>query len=267
MKIHYAKYNLKPRSFISKHMSLEGILLRYDDSIDVSYSLYHPIASLGDIGIEDYLSDQNSLKRVKELSLSNKESKRIQVSSYKLCKSVEEAMQVEESVVKIKTSSLKDALKALESLENKELILDANAQLMHSDILELEKASILNLRYIEDPVSDSSLTTSLPVGSDFIDYDNYDIKVLKPTGFNHSLGNKLDKPSVVTSYMDHPLGQIIAARYALENKIHDPCGLMTHGLFEENAYSELLSSKGAFIFSDYKKLFELLENERWAEVS
>jgi O-succinylbenzoate synthase len=56
--------------------------------------------------------------------------------------------------------------------------------------------------------------------------------------------------SVFTSYMDHPLGQSYAAYVAGSYRERDPlsvdthCGLMTHGLFEPNAFTELLADAG-----------------------
>jgi O-succinylbenzoate synthase len=58
-----------------------------------------------------------------------------------------------------------------------------------------------------------------------------------------------DVELAVTSYMDHPLGQCFAAfeaaRLATEPDIRVAlCGLQTHGLFEENEFSERLGKPG-----------------------
>jgi O-succinylbenzoate synthase len=55
------------------------------------------------------------------------------------------------------------------------------------------------------------------------------------------------KKVVVTSYMDHPLGQAFAAweagRLALQFPgLVERCGLQTHGLFEPNAFTEALGA-------------------------
>lgn len=49
---------------------------------------------------------------------------------------------------------------------------------------------------------------------------------------------------VVTSYLDHPLGQVFAAYEAAEWGVKEVCGLQTHGAFEMNDFSELLGEVG-----------------------
>ena len=80
---------------------------------------------------------------------------------------------------------------------------------------------------------------------------------------------------VVTSYMDHPIGQAYAAYQAgmLDKKflgVCDHAGLMTHGLFEPNAFSEKLGKVqphwpdigGAGLGFD-----ELLESLEWTDLN
>ena len=52
------------------------------------------------------------------------------------------------------------------------------------------------------------------------------------------------KPIVITSYMDHPMGQFGAAYFAA---LHPAprCGLFTHVLYEKNEFSERIVSDGA----------------------
>mgnify|MGYP003676625194 CR=1 FL=1 len=49
-----------------------------------------------------------------------------------------------------------------------------------------------------------------------------------------------DQRVVVTSAMDHPLGQCFAAREAARFGCREVCGLQTHGLFRESVFSEVL---------------------------
>lgn len=49
---------------------------------------------------------------------------------------------------------------------------------------------------------------------------------------------------IVTSYMDHPLGQCFSAYEAARMGLSEICGLQTHGLFEKNAFIEALGSVG-----------------------
>jgi O-succinylbenzoate synthase len=50
---------------------------------------------------------------------------------------------------------------------------------------------------------------------------------------------------VVTSYMDHPVGQLHAAAVAARMATNPRCGLVTHVLFEPDAFSEQLRLDGA----------------------
>ena len=54
-----------------------------------------------------------------------------------------------------------------------------------------------------------------------------------------------DGEVVVTSYMDHPVGQSFAAYVAASHRVSARCGLFTHVLYEPNAFSERLRADGA----------------------
>ncbi len=67
----------------------------------------------------------------------------------------------------------------------------------------------------------------------------------------------------MTSYLDHPLGQLICARWALEHNIQNECGVHSHTFYEENKYSRLFSKTAEFKFDAVDSFFKLLENEPW----
>jgi len=81
---------------------------------------------------------------------------------------------------------------------------------------------------------------------------------------------------VITSYMDHPVGQCYAAYMAglLDKKylglVNKRCGLMTHGLYEPDAFTDLLGKKS----SEWKSpdggtglgFDGLLESLNWAKL-
>jgi len=48
----------------------------------------------------------------------------------------------------------------------------------------------------------------------------------------------------VTSYMDHPVGQLFAAYVAAKHATSSRCGLVTHVLYEKNAFIEQLGIDG-----------------------
>jgi o-succinylbenzoate synthase len=54
-----------------------------------------------------------------------------------------------------------------------------------------------------------------------------------------------DGEIVVTSYMDHPVGQFGAAYIAATHDVSPRCGLMTHVLYEPDAFIERIGREGA----------------------
>lgn len=54
-----------------------------------------------------------------------------------------------------------------------------------------------------------------------------------------------EREVVVTSYMDHPIGQFGAAYVAATHRVSARCGLMTHVLYEPDAFIERIERDGA----------------------
>ncbi len=64
--------------------------------------------------------------------------------------------------------------------------------------------------------------------------------VLKPAVDRVEGVEDLGQGFIVTSYLDHPLGQVYAALHAGRIGVEEVCGLQTHGVFEESEFSECL---------------------------
>lgn len=74
---------------------------------------------------------------------------------------------------------------------------------------------------------------------------------------------------VVTSYMDHPIGQFGAAYVAATNKAAARCGLMTHVLYEPNAFIERVERDGARLLPPRGTgigFDDLLEKLQWTSI-
>lgn len=56
---------------------------------------------------------------------------------------------------------------------------------------------------------------------------------------------RFDGEIVVTSYMDHPVGQFGAAYVAATHRVSTRCGLFTHVLYESNAFIDAIRADGA----------------------
>jgi O-succinylbenzoate synthase len=108
---------------------------------------------------------------------------------------------------------------------------------------EAEKAAI---DFLEDPVpyfsgswerlaKESGLTMALDRNLEKA-LSEVEVQVVKPAVQEMKSGPRV----IVTSYMDHPLGQTFAAWEAARVKVKEICGLQTHGLFEANEFIEAL---------------------------
>ena len=135
------------------------------------------------------------------------------------------------------------------------LRVDFNGVLTPALFLEFGRAAadlIARVDFIEDPVpydelvwqglqADSGLPLALDralgrVGAGF------DVRVWKPAVETQPL---LLEPVVVTSYMDHPVGQVFAAwESACFQGRQELAGLLTHRLFEPDAFTERLAASG-----------------------
>jgi O-succinylbenzoate synthase len=105
-----------------------------------------------------------------------------------------------------------------------------------------------------------------------------DILVLKPAVMNpehiFALARALDVPVAVTSYLDHPLGQVsaawVAAR-ALQDRVPLVSGgLATHLVYEPNRFSEELFVENAHLLAPLGTGFgfdECLEDTEWQAIS
>lgn len=70
-----------------------------------------------------------------------------------------------------------------------------------------------------------------------------DVIIHKPA--LHESFPQTDKEVVVTSYMDHPVGQFGAAYIAATHRVSARCGLFTHVLYERDAFIEQIRSSGS----------------------
>lgn len=150
---------------------------------------------------------------------------------------------------------------------------------------QLDPTIFLQLEYIEDPLKASAqewfeLQEELGVtfARDFVAVENseahYFVRVIKPAvqdGFALLAAEPASVEVVVTSYLDHPLGQAAAAYTAalLNQKCSDRClspGLLHHHVYVKNEFSELLNSNGPKFLPVEGTGFgfdHLLERQKW----
>jgi len=287
MRVFTSPYTLKLKSdFSGVHKSSEGVLIKLIDEYSVEkYSLYHPIESLGDLSLQGFYKNQNLreklLGKIKKCFISEKEKTAGVVTSYCLCSSQKELFEKTDQflnsgfkLIKLKAHRLSDLDFALLKETPFTYILDFNGQeeVKSFKCLDALSQSFLSgrVKYVEDPYKNlEKLNFSL--AGDFIDYGLLaDYKVVKPTAFDQFAPSQTpidfaDK-LVVTSYLDHPLGQLLSAKWAIEQGVQQECGLWTHVLYEPNKFSELLGTRGRLDLSVADDFLHLLNKEKWTEV-
>ena len=287
MKVFYSPYRLEPKNeFSGLYRDIDGILLKFinEKTHAESFSLYHPIVALGDLSLEKFLSSEESrrllLKKINNLSIDDSEALSGVVKSYYLSLSADDLIKKAKAVqdkgfkiVKLKASNLNSIdFDTLEELPF-DYIFDFNGQekVVNFENLNDSHKEFLNqrLEYIEDPYV-TKRKMYFKLASDFIDYgEESDVRIVKPTGFNHATPESLGalgsrSELVVTSYLDHPLGQFLAAKWAIGNKISNHCGLWSHKLFKQNKYSELFSESGKIDLKQKSSFIKLLNHENWS---
>lgn len=103
--------------------------------------------------------------------------------------------------------------------------------------------------------------------------DSAKVLVIKPASqcekeFNSA--NQSKQRLIVTSYLDHPLGQLSAAYVAAKTfKISDQCGLLSQHAYQVNEFSERLKNEGARLIPPSGTGFgfdDLLENVLWKKL-
>lgn len=80
---------------------------------------------------------------------------------------------------------------------------------------------------------------------------------------------RFDGEIVVTSYMDHPVGQFFAANVAATHRVSARCGLFTHALYEPDAFIERIRADGARLLPPVGTgigFDDLLEDLPWTKI-
>jgi O-succinylbenzoate synthase len=147
------------------------------------------------------------------------------------------------------TVKLKDASRLPDGVR---IRIDFNAALDAEDFVRI--AATLpreRIDFIEDPCSydadvwrDLRARTGLRLAVDRgLACDAVDVLVHKPA--LQASWPSFDGEIVVTSYMDHPVGQLMAACLAASHEVSDRCGLMTHVLYEPDPFIDAIRTDGA----------------------
>jgi O-succinylbenzoate synthase len=159
--------------------------------------------------------------------------------------------------------------------------IDFNATLTAEQFLRIaETLPREQIDFIEDPcpyddrtwrylheTTHMRLALDLAVAGDRQQATEFDVLVHKPAlqewpSFNGEI--------VVTSYMDHPVGQLCAAYVAATHRVSARCGLMTHVLYEPDEFGERMRADGARLVAPGGTgigFDDLLESLPWTKLS
>ena len=244
MEIFFHRYRLIPRrslSAMARPGPREGALLRIGDGV----ADLHPWPELGDLPLSEQLAALAAGRptRQAQASLAMAEADGL---ARRAGRSLFEGLEIPEShwpgvdpppefdTIKIKgLQAYPDGLR---------LRLDFNTALTSEQFLRIARELPRErVDFIEDPCAwdpgtwralreETGLRLALDLagGPDAVLSDAWDVLVYKPaTG---AALPQTDRELVVTSYMDHPIGQLFAAWYAARHRVSRRCGLMTQVL-------------------------------------
>lgn len=307
-KIEYSPYKLKYKNL---NKFREGALLKFDFDGLVGYADCHPWEELGDVKLKDQLSllKQNKITPLIANSIKyaflDAKGRAINYNFFKNLKIPKShflinhidllneklllTLQDEKfSHIKIKLgNNLSLELEKLQKYSHFSFIwrFDFNSKIDSVKYCQFihEIKAFLNIDLSEDPFtfenetwkSVENLTNiSLALDRNLSDNLNHNfILVIKPAidPLESLIENIHEKRFYLTTYLDHPLGQSVAAYFAGIFYSHFPnniltCGLLTHKIYEENPYSIEITTK-TNEFSHAKGngfgFDELLKKEKW----
>lgn len=275
MQIRVHRYSLMPRrrlSGVAAPGPRSGALLRVGDG----FADLHPWPELGDLPLEEQLAmlargemTAQSAASV-HLARMDGEARSRGVSLFKGLTIPESHWTGNDPPAGFDTVKIKGVMPVPEHVR---IRIDFNATLTADEFLTIaETLPRERIDFIEDPCPYEAATwarlraaTGLRLALDRMP-GIADVLVHKPAlqaEFPRGAG---EVEIVVTSYMDHPLGQFGAAYVAATHTTSARCGLMTHVLYEPDAFIErvehdgarLLPPKGTGLGFD-----DLLENLPW----
>lgn len=251
MRVFVHRYRLIPRRALSALAGArprEGALLRVEDG----FADLHPWPELGDLPLDDQLAllarDSPTAQARASLRLAalDGDARRRGVSLFEGLTIPESHWPGNEPADGFDTVKTKGVMPVPDHVKVR---IDFNGTLTAEEFVRV--AATLRkeqIDFIEDPCpyDDSTwrelrATTGLRLALDRYE-GTADVLVHKPA-LSESFPKHQDV--VVTSYMDHPVGQFGAAYLAATHRVNARCGLFTHVLYEPDAFLDRIEAEGA----------------------
>jgi O-succinylbenzoate synthase len=284
MNVWIHRYQLVPKRRLSataREGPREGALLR----IDGGFADVHPWPELGDLPLDEQLSllARGELTALTRASLGMAKA---DGDARKLGRSLFEGVTIPESHWPgirpprgFDTVKLKDAAEIPEGVRVR---IDFNGRLTPGQYLQIARELPRDrVDFIEDPTpydprtwrqlreeGGLPLAYDAPRSGERLPAQAFDVLVHKPAvevDFP-----SFDGPVVVTSSMDHPVGQFGAAWVAATHRSSSRCGLFTHVLYEPDPFLERIRADGARLLPPEGTgigFDDLLENLAWTRLT
>ena len=280
--IWYAPYELVARRALNARateLRRRGALIRVDDG----FADVHPWPELGDAPLEEQLA---LLARGETTSLTRASLRfaRLDAEARAAGRWLFEGVTIPEShwpggeppsgfdTVKLKCGPDFDASSLPDGLR---IRLDFNATLDAETFARIAATLPSSVEFVEDPCPYDAAVwrelrarTGVRLALDRGDsVEGVDVLVVKPAVQDVP---RVDRELVVTSYMDHPLGQLAAALVASQSATSDRCGLVTHVLYEPDEFGEGLRIDGSRLVAPAGTGFgfdDLLEAQSWRKLA
>jgi O-succinylbenzoate synthase len=269
MKIAFSQYKLEGKHPLKDR---EGALLQIAFENSVGYADIHPWPEMGDKPLNEQVSllkkgvltplTTRSLYFAKMDAEARSQKKYlfedVQIpESHKLIISPDEPIPHSFTTVKIKAEPATDLKKILSALPaHLKIRIDFNNKHTFESFSRWIPAIEEywdRIEFIEDPFpyhEEQWDSIPLPLAGDFQE-ERGKIAVVKPAVEDYTQFLQSEKV-IITSYLDHPFGQMCAAYTAAFLKKMHPnklgvCGLLSHIAYETNAFSERLQNNGPFL--------------------
>lgn len=258
MKVWFHRYSLTPKrrlSGVARPGAREGALLRVGEG----FADLHPWPELGDPTLDEQLAALQrgtttpQIEASKKLARADGDARRRGVSLFDGLTIPASHWPGDDPPEGFDTAKVKGTERLPERIR---LRIDFNASLDPAAYLSLvDRLPRERIDFVEDPVPwDPDLWEQLRASgrirlaldlagpAEAAQAGGVDVLVHKPAV--QSRFPSFDGEVVVTSYMDHPVGQFGAAWVAASHRVSARCGLFTHVLFEPDPFIERVRADG-----------------------
>lgn len=262
MKVFYQPYTLTPTqklNAVDEIKQKHGLYLKIED--DTTFlGDYFPHEGLGDLSVENILSDTDNAYLKNAIELAKLSDVKIQYKSFQnhLLNKFKS-----DHVTKYKIKSLNDFEEIAEGLKiAKKVRLDANGTFSIKELNKhLVKLDLSKIEYIEDPSHEKNWNDLvIPSAEDFIKNPHATFSIVKPNRCIQQNSN-----SIISSYMGSDWGRVLCTNFLHQFGNFE----LVHGIVTPNIYKEqvkLFDKNNKIIETEKLNLREKILDGQWHEL-